>query len=32
VEVPEAVASVRGLHGEAVGELGPLIQAPGWSP
>jgi len=25
VEVPEAVSTVRGLHGEAVGEIGPLI-------
>jgi L-asparaginase II len=32
VEVPEPVSSLRGLHGEAVGELGPLIRAPGWSP
>jgi L-asparaginase II len=29
VEVPEAVSSVRGLHGEKVGEMRPLIQAPG---
>jgi L-asparaginase II len=28
VEVPEAVTSVRGLHGENVGEIRPLIQAP----
>ena len=25
VEVPEAVSTVRGLHGETVGEIGPLI-------
>jgi len=30
VEVPEAVSSVRGLHGEKVGEIEPLIQASGW--
>jgi L-asparaginase II len=29
VEVPEAVSSVRALHGEKVGEIRPLIQAPG---
>jgi L-asparaginase II len=29
VEVPEAVSTVRGLHGEAVGEIGPWSQAPG---
>jgi L-asparaginase II len=28
VEVSEPVSSVRGLHGETVGEIGPLIQAP----
>jgi hypothetical protein len=27
--VPEAVSGVRGLHGETVGEIGPLFQAPG---
>jgi L-asparaginase II len=27
VEVPEAVASVRGLHGETVGEIGPWSRA-----
>jgi len=32
VEVPEAVSDVRGLHGETVGEILPLIQAPGWTP
>jgi L-asparaginase II len=31
VELPEAVSSVRGLHGETVGEIWPLIQAPGWT-
>ena len=31
VEVPEAVSDVRGLHGEKVGEIRPLIQAPGWT-
>jgi L-asparaginase II len=31
VEVPEAVSSVRALHGEKVGEIRPLIQAPGWT-
>ncbi len=31
VEVPEAVSDVRGLHGETVGEILPLIQAPGWT-
>jgi L-asparaginase II len=31
VEVPDAVSSVRGLHGETVGEIWPLIQAPGWT-
>jgi len=31
VEVPEAVESVRGLHGETVGEIGPSIQASGWT-
>jgi L-asparaginase II len=31
VEVPEAVSDVRGLHGEKVGEILPLIQAPGWT-
>jgi L-asparaginase II len=31
VEVPEAVSDVRGLHGEKVGEIEPLIQAPGWT-
>ncbi|MEJ7813936.1 MAG: asparaginase [Rubrobacter sp.] len=31
VGVPEAVSNVRGLHGETVGEIGPLIQAPGWT-
>ena len=30
VEVPAAVSNVRGLHGETVGEIGPLIQAPRW--
>jgi L-asparaginase II len=29
VDVPEAVSGVRGLHGETVGEIGPLFQAPG---
>jgi L-asparaginase II len=29
VEVPEAVSGVRALHGEYVGEIRPLIQAPG---
>jgi L-asparaginase II len=29
VDVPEAVSSVRALHGEKVGEIRPLIQAPG---
>jgi L-asparaginase II len=28
IEVPEAVSIVRGLHGEEVGEIGPLNQAP----
>ncbi len=31
VEVPDAVSSVRGLRGETVGEIWPLIQAPGWT-
>jgi hypothetical protein len=31
VEVPEAVSGVRGLHGEKVGEIRPLIQVPGWT-
>jgi L-asparaginase II len=31
VEVPEAASSVRGLHGETVGEIGPWIPAPGWT-
>ena len=31
VEVPEAVSDVRGLHGEKVGEIETLIQAPGWT-
>jgi L-asparaginase II len=31
VEVPEAVSDVRGLHGEKVGEIRPLTQAPGWT-
>ena len=31
VEVSEAVSDVRGLHGEKVGEIRPLIQAPGWT-
>jgi L-asparaginase II len=31
VEVPEAVSDVRGLHGEKVGEIWPLNQAPGWT-
>jgi len=31
VEVPEPVSDVRGLHGEKVGEIWPLIQAPGWT-
>jgi L-asparaginase II len=31
VEVPEAVSDVRSLHGEKVGEIWPLIQAPGWT-
>jgi L-asparaginase II len=31
VEVPEAVSDVRGLHGEKVGEIRPLIQDPGWT-
>jgi L-asparaginase II len=31
VEVPEAVSEVRGLHGEKVGEIRPMIQAPGWT-
>src|SRR5919112_6250430 len=31
VEVPEAVSDVRGLHGEKVGEIRPLIQTPGWT-
>ena len=31
VEVPEAVSEVRGLHGEKIGEIRPLIQAPGWT-
>jgi L-asparaginase II len=31
VEVPEAVSDVRGLHGEKIGEIEPLIQAPGWT-
>ncbi len=30
VEVPESVLRVRGLHGETVGEIGPLIHASGW--
>jgi len=29
VDVPEAVSGLRGLHGETVGEIGPLFQAPG---
>jgi L-asparaginase II len=31
VEVPEALTDVRGLHGERVGEIRPLIQAFGWT-
>ena len=31
VEVSEAVSDVRGLHGEKVGEIWPLKQAPGWT-
>jgi L-asparaginase II len=31
VEVPEAVSDVRDLYGEKVGEIRPLIQAPGWT-
>ena len=31
VEVPAAVSDVRGLHGEKVGEIRPLIQTPGWT-
>jgi L-asparaginase II len=31
VEVPEVVSDVRDLHGEKVGEIWPLIQAPGWT-
>jgi len=31
VEVPEAVSDVRGLHGEKVGEIWLLNQAPGWT-
>jgi L-asparaginase II len=31
VEVPEAVSVVRGLHGEKVGEILPMIQTPGWT-
>ena len=31
VEVSEAVSEVRGLHGEKVGEIWPLKQAPGWT-
>jgi L-asparaginase II len=31
VEVPGAVSDVRGLHGEKVGEIWPLNQAPGWT-
>jgi L-asparaginase II len=31
VEVPEAVSDMRGLHGEKVGEIWPLNQAPGWT-
>ncbi len=27
VDVPEVISSVRGLHGETVGEIGPLFQA-----
>jgi L-asparaginase II len=30
-EVPEAVSVVRGLHGEKVGEILPMIQTPGWT-
>ena len=32
VEVPEVVSDVRDLYGEKVGEIWPLIQAPGWTP
>ena len=32
VEVPEVVSEVRDLYGEKVGEIWPLIQAPGWTP
>jgi L-asparaginase II len=31
VEVPDAVSDVRGLHGEKVGEIRPLIRASGWT-
>jgi L-asparaginase II len=31
IEVPEAVSDIRGLHGEKVGEIWPLHQAPGWT-
>jgi L-asparaginase II len=31
VEVSEAVSDVRGLHGEKIGEIWPLKQAPGWT-
>jgi L-asparaginase II len=31
VEVSEAVSDVRGLHGEKIGEIWPLKQAPGWA-
>ena len=31
VEVPEVVTDVRDLYGEKVGEIWPLIQAPGWT-
>jgi L-asparaginase II len=31
VEVPDAVSDVRGLHGEKVGEILPMIQTPGWT-
>jgi hypothetical protein len=27
VEVPEAISDVRGLHGEKIGEIRPLIRA-----
>jgi L-asparaginase II len=31
VEVPEEGSDMRGLHGEKVGEIWPLNQAPGWT-